>query len=170
LRLLIKFHHSRACIACHTGKTRCSNSLPCESCIKRGIGASCSYPDPSDPNAPEQSVSRRRSAPQNQAQNTSQPPQQQPQTPNQGQATLAAQPQQAQAGPGVIPGQTNHVFAQNPHVRGLYYDAPSVAAASGPAFNTNGTIMTPIAAGTAGAIAAIRKDSSPPSGRPSKKG
>ncbi|KAF8560168.1 hypothetical protein OG21DRAFT_1400849 [Imleria badia] len=36
----------RACTACHTGKTRCSEVLPCQSCLKRGIGASCAYPDP----------------------------------------------------------------------------------------------------------------------------
>ncbi|KAF4573370.1 hypothetical protein EYR40_003550 [Pleurotus pulmonarius] len=37
----------RACVACHTGKTRCSEVLPCQSCLKRGLGASCAYPDPS---------------------------------------------------------------------------------------------------------------------------
>ncbi|KAH7885989.1 hypothetical protein F5I97DRAFT_1185262 [Phlebopus sp. FC_14] len=36
----------RACTACHTGKTRCSEVLPCQSCLKRGIGAACAYPDP----------------------------------------------------------------------------------------------------------------------------
>uniref|UniRef100_A0A8H7Y6V6 Zn(2)-C6 fungal-type domain-containing protein n=1 Tax=Psilocybe cubensis TaxID=181762 RepID=A0A8H7Y6V6_PSICU len=36
----------RACIACHTGKTRCSEVLPCQSCLKRGLGNSCAYPDP----------------------------------------------------------------------------------------------------------------------------
>ncbi|KAF5385217.1 hypothetical protein D9615_001112 [Tricholomella constricta] len=36
----------RACIACHTGKTRCSEVLPCQSCIKRGLAQTCSYPDP----------------------------------------------------------------------------------------------------------------------------
>ncbi|EIW86919.1 hypothetical protein CONPUDRAFT_44601 [Coniophora puteana RWD-64-598 SS2] len=36
----------RACTACHTGKTRCSEVLPCQSCLKRGIGATCTYPDP----------------------------------------------------------------------------------------------------------------------------
>ncbi|KAI0828920.1 hypothetical protein BC628DRAFT_1361300 [Trametes gibbosa] len=36
----------RACTACHTGKTRCSEVLPCQSCLKRGLGASCTYPDP----------------------------------------------------------------------------------------------------------------------------
>ncbi|CDO73051.1 hypothetical protein BN946_scf185007.g105 [Trametes cinnabarina] len=36
----------RACIACHAGKTRCSENLPCQSCLKRGIGNSCAYPDP----------------------------------------------------------------------------------------------------------------------------
>ncbi|KIM47659.1 hypothetical protein M413DRAFT_22286 [Hebeloma cylindrosporum] len=36
----------RACIACHTGKTRCSEVLPCQSCLKRGLGATCTYPDP----------------------------------------------------------------------------------------------------------------------------
>ncbi|KAI0778760.1 hypothetical protein BD413DRAFT_511547 [Trametes elegans] len=36
----------RACIACHAGKTRCSEALPCQSCLKRGLGDSCAYPDP----------------------------------------------------------------------------------------------------------------------------
>ena len=56
----------RACAACHAGKTRCSESLPCQaslvvgrsspvvasplvvtqSCIKRGLTATCAYPDP----------------------------------------------------------------------------------------------------------------------------
>ncbi|KAK2461529.1 hypothetical protein APHAL10511_005992 [Amanita phalloides] len=36
----------RACVACHSGKTRCSEVLPCQSCLKRGLGASCAYPDP----------------------------------------------------------------------------------------------------------------------------
>lgn len=36
----------RACTSCHTGKTRCSEVLPCQSCLKRGIGATCAYPDP----------------------------------------------------------------------------------------------------------------------------
>ncbi|RDX51211.1 hypothetical protein OH76DRAFT_1347751, partial [Lentinus brumalis] len=36
----------RACTACHAGKTRCSEQLPCQSCLKRGLGASCAYPDP----------------------------------------------------------------------------------------------------------------------------
>ncbi|ESK92149.1 hypothetical protein Moror_4800 [Moniliophthora roreri MCA 2997] len=36
----------RACVACHTGKTRCSEVLPCQSCIKRGLSATCQYPDP----------------------------------------------------------------------------------------------------------------------------
>ncbi|KAI0639997.1 hypothetical protein C8Q77DRAFT_1083998 [Trametes polyzona] len=36
----------RACTACHAGKTRCSEVLPCQSCLKRGLGASCAYPDP----------------------------------------------------------------------------------------------------------------------------
>lgn len=54
----------RACAACHSGKTRCSEVLPCQvrhrpppplrphpltaaqSCLKRGLGATCSYPDP----------------------------------------------------------------------------------------------------------------------------
>ncbi|KAF8240789.1 hypothetical protein L208DRAFT_1383713 [Tricholoma matsutake] len=39
----------RACVACHTGKTRCSEVLPCQSCLKRGIGSSCAYPDPDAP-------------------------------------------------------------------------------------------------------------------------
>ncbi|KAJ6520359.1 hypothetical protein C8R45DRAFT_954886 [Mycena sanguinolenta] len=36
----------RACTACHTGKTRCSESLPCQNCLKRGLGNVCAYPDP----------------------------------------------------------------------------------------------------------------------------
>ncbi|KAK7465535.1 hypothetical protein VKT23_005509 [Stygiomarasmius scandens] len=36
----------RACVSCHTGKTRCSEVLPCQSCLKRGLGATCAYPDP----------------------------------------------------------------------------------------------------------------------------
>ncbi|KDQ63169.1 hypothetical protein JAAARDRAFT_29177 [Jaapia argillacea MUCL 33604] len=36
----------RACLACHQGKTRCSEVLPCQSCLKRGLGATCAYPDP----------------------------------------------------------------------------------------------------------------------------
>ncbi|KAL0951750.1 hypothetical protein HGRIS_008422 [Hohenbuehelia grisea] len=43
----------RACVACHTGKTRCSEVLPCQSCLKRGLGATCAYPDP-DATAPDQ--------------------------------------------------------------------------------------------------------------------
>lgn len=53
----------RACAACHSGKTRCSEVLPCQvrppppapsplelnvvqSCLKRGLGNTCAYPDP----------------------------------------------------------------------------------------------------------------------------
>ncbi|KAJ7292771.1 hypothetical protein C8J57DRAFT_1703666 [Mycena rebaudengoi] len=36
----------RACVACHSGKTRCSEVLPCQNCIKRGLGSTCAYPDP----------------------------------------------------------------------------------------------------------------------------
>ncbi|KAJ7146280.1 hypothetical protein C8R44DRAFT_757065 [Mycena epipterygia] len=36
----------RACVACHAGKTRCSESLPCQNCLKRGLGSVCAYPDP----------------------------------------------------------------------------------------------------------------------------
>ncbi|KAF7337704.1 hypothetical protein MSAN_02243900 [Mycena sanguinolenta] len=36
----------RACTACHTGKTRCSETLPCQNCLKRGLGNVCAYPDP----------------------------------------------------------------------------------------------------------------------------
>ncbi|KAF7970880.1 hypothetical protein HWV62_22708 [Athelia sp. TMB] len=39
----------RACTACHSGKTRCSEVLPCQSCLKRGLGQSCTYPDPDAP-------------------------------------------------------------------------------------------------------------------------
>ncbi|KAF8870143.1 hypothetical protein CPB85DRAFT_1240021, partial [Mucidula mucida] len=42
----------RACVACHTGKTRCSEVLPCQSCLKRGLGPSCAYPDPDHPSHP----------------------------------------------------------------------------------------------------------------------
>ncbi|KAH9937388.1 uncharacterized protein B0H18DRAFT_970336 [Fomitopsis serialis] len=42
----------RACTACHAGKTRCSEVLPCQSCLKRGLGDGCQYPDPdADPAA-----------------------------------------------------------------------------------------------------------------------
>ncbi|KZT74924.1 hypothetical protein DAEQUDRAFT_681679 [Daedalea quercina L-15889] len=42
----------RACTACHAGKTRCSEVLPCQSCLKRGLGEQCQYPDPdADTNA-----------------------------------------------------------------------------------------------------------------------
>ena len=63
----------RACTACHAGKTRCSDVLPCQvcihtclftphspdlptqSCLKRGIGNTCAYPDPdADTNVPNQ--------------------------------------------------------------------------------------------------------------------
>ncbi|KAH9910499.1 uncharacterized protein BXZ73DRAFT_20605, partial [Epithele typhae] len=45
----------RACTACHAGKTRCSEALPCQSCLKRGLGASCTYPDPdTDPHQQNQ--------------------------------------------------------------------------------------------------------------------
>ncbi|KAG2022714.1 transcription factor [Coprinopsis cinerea AmutBmut pab1-1] len=44
----------RACVACHTGKTRCSEVLPCQSCLKRGLGASCAYPDPDAQNQQQQ--------------------------------------------------------------------------------------------------------------------
>jgi len=36
-------------VACLSGKTRCSEVLPCQSCLKRGLGASCAYPDPDAP-------------------------------------------------------------------------------------------------------------------------
>ncbi|KAH9968657.1 hypothetical protein BC827DRAFT_1164609 [Russula dissimulans] len=39
----------RACTSCHSGKTRCSEILPCQSCLKRGLGATCAYPDPEAP-------------------------------------------------------------------------------------------------------------------------
>lgn len=44
----------RACTACHAGKTRCSEVLPCQSCLKRGIGATCAYPDPDPDHNPSQ--------------------------------------------------------------------------------------------------------------------
>ncbi|KAI0308113.1 hypothetical protein B0F90DRAFT_1931147 [Multifurca ochricompacta] len=39
----------RACTSCHSGKTRCSEILPCQSCLKRGLGSTCAYPDPEAP-------------------------------------------------------------------------------------------------------------------------
>ncbi|KAI0684758.1 hypothetical protein BC835DRAFT_1409058 [Cytidiella melzeri] len=49
----------RACAACHTGKTRCSEVLPCQSCLKRGLGSTCAYPDPdADPGAQNQSAAQ----------------------------------------------------------------------------------------------------------------
>ncbi|KAJ7606870.1 hypothetical protein FB45DRAFT_949362 [Roridomyces roridus] len=42
----------RACIACHAGKTRCSESLPCQNCLKRGLGNVCAYPDPDSEQQP----------------------------------------------------------------------------------------------------------------------
>lgn len=46
----------RACIACHAGKTRCSEVLPCQACLKRGIGANCAYPDPDHTSSPPEPV------------------------------------------------------------------------------------------------------------------
>ena len=61
----------RACATCHAGKTRCSEVLPCQvcssppsftysnleqllfqSCLKRGLGASCAYPEPDSSEQP----------------------------------------------------------------------------------------------------------------------
>ncbi|KZT32613.1 hypothetical protein SISSUDRAFT_523603 [Sistotremastrum suecicum HHB10207 ss-3] len=53
---------SRACIACHAGKTKCSDSLPCEYCIKKGIADSCAYPEP-DSNKPSSEPAHRRRGP-----------------------------------------------------------------------------------------------------------
>ncbi|KAI0347966.1 hypothetical protein BDW22DRAFT_1404043 [Trametopsis cervina] len=54
----------RACAACHAGKTRCSENLPCQSCLKRGIGQSCAYPDPdADTGAQNQSARTSSSTP-----------------------------------------------------------------------------------------------------------
>ncbi|KAJ7044988.1 hypothetical protein C8F04DRAFT_1067281 [Mycena alexandri] len=52
----------RACTACHAGKTRCSEVLPCQNCLKRGLGNVCAYadsetPDQGRPPAPAESVS-----------------------------------------------------------------------------------------------------------------
>ncbi|KAL1748941.1 hypothetical protein HDZ31DRAFT_59828 [Schizophyllum fasciatum] len=47
----------RACVACHAGKTRCSESLPCQSCLKRGLGATCAYPDPDNAQSPQDASS-----------------------------------------------------------------------------------------------------------------
>ncbi|CAL1694561.1 unnamed protein product [Somion occarium] len=62
----------RACTACHAGKTRCSDVLPCQvciyppsftpapadvliqSCLKRGLGNTCAYPDPEADNSVNQ--------------------------------------------------------------------------------------------------------------------
>ncbi|CAL1694563.1 unnamed protein product [Somion occarium] len=40
----------RACTACHAGKTRCSDVLPCQ----RGLGNTCAYPDPEADNSVNQ--------------------------------------------------------------------------------------------------------------------
>ena len=61
----------RACATCHAGKTRCSEVLPCQvrsrlmsifyvspekrlsqSCLKRGLGATCAYPEPDSSEQP----------------------------------------------------------------------------------------------------------------------
>ena len=61
----------RACATCHAGKTRCSEVLPCQvrshplstsyvspekrllqSCLKRGLGATCAYPEPDNSEQP----------------------------------------------------------------------------------------------------------------------
>ncbi|KAJ7757495.1 hypothetical protein B0H16DRAFT_1536826 [Mycena metata] len=39
----------RACTACHAGKTRCSEVLPCQNCLKRGLGNVCAYADSETP-------------------------------------------------------------------------------------------------------------------------
>ncbi|KAF9785716.1 hypothetical protein BJ322DRAFT_734692 [Thelephora terrestris] len=43
----------RACATCHAGKTRCSEVLPCQSCLKRGLGATCAYPEPDSNEQPQ---------------------------------------------------------------------------------------------------------------------
>ncbi|KAF8915130.1 hypothetical protein CPB85DRAFT_1375257 [Mucidula mucida] len=53
----------RACVACHTGKTRCSEVLPCQSCLKRGLGPSCAYPDPDHPRSLPNNLSLLRTRP-----------------------------------------------------------------------------------------------------------
>ncbi|KAI4526614.1 hypothetical protein K523DRAFT_311938 [Schizophyllum commune Tattone D] len=53
----------RACVACHAGKTRCSESLPCQSCLKRGLGATCAYPDPDNSQSPQDASSSASAAP-----------------------------------------------------------------------------------------------------------
>ncbi|KAJ7054039.1 hypothetical protein C8F01DRAFT_1165659 [Mycena amicta] len=45
----------RACVACHTGKTRCSEVLPCQNCLKRGLGSLCAYAV-TDPDTPASST------------------------------------------------------------------------------------------------------------------
>ncbi|KAJ4485684.1 hypothetical protein J3R30DRAFT_1391818 [Lentinula aciculospora] len=52
----------RACVSCHSGKTRCSEVLPCQSCLKRGLGSSCAYPDPDAQNSVSNSNSNNSSA------------------------------------------------------------------------------------------------------------
>ncbi|KAF7307499.1 Zn(2)-C6 fungal-type domain-containing protein [Mycena indigotica] len=47
----------RACVACHTGKTRCSETLPCQNCVKRGVASLCAYPDAEVTSTPPTSTS-----------------------------------------------------------------------------------------------------------------
>jgi len=173
---------SRACVACHTGKTRCSNTLPCESCVKRGIANSCAYPDPLDAEASANHpiAPRRRAGAHGHASPGSAV---QPQNNAGGVHSMGApgtstggpnQPGgQAQGGQGA--GQT--VFSAGPTVRGFYYDngsgsgqgtfvaAPSVVPSS------NGSIVGPGTPGAASLSLGMRRENTPPQGgaRPSKK-
>lgn len=175
---------SRACVACHTGKTRCSNTLPCESCIKRGISNSCAYPDPLETNseaAVNHPIAPRRRAAHGHAN---------------GSPAAAAQaaphqnpgvPHQSISGPGgqvntqgvpIAQSSSQTVFSAGPTVRGFYYDsgtgtgqgtfaAPSAPSGSGP--SPNGSIMSPAGAGSLNL--GIRREQTPPPGnsRPTKK-
>lgn len=53
----------RACAACHSGKTRCSEVLPCQSCLKRGLGSTCAYPDPDAADAQGHSAAQQQQVP-----------------------------------------------------------------------------------------------------------
>lgn len=170
---------SRACVACHTGKTRCSNTLPCESCVKRGLAASCAYPDPldnSEASANHPIAPRRRAA--------------------HGQAQVQAQGHAHSGSPGTSlqnsphptagvpitsagPGQSQSsqtVFSAGPTVRGFYYDNGSgsgqgtFAAPSAPGTGSNGNMMSPAASGASIGVA-LRREVTPPPGnsRPLKK-
>lgn len=181
---------SRACVACHTGKTRCSNTLPCESCVKRGIANSCAYPDPLDAEATANHpiAPRRRAGAHGHGhgspasvqthQNTGVPgggggvpglPGPGPNQQQGGPPPPGSQPQTA--------GQT--VFSAGPTVRGFYYDNGSgsgqgtfVPAPSVPSSNGSVSLVGPGTPGTASLSLGIRREATPPQGggaRPTKK-